>query len=77
MKSKLQILLTLLSVMAPLLGVLPGCNGPDNPVPKSAPPPPPPKAEELTVPKTGATKTDYGASSKYQKSMERLNKAGQ
>jgi hypothetical protein len=75
MRRMFRVLLILLTVMAPLGGVLPGCTGPDNPTPKEAPPPPPPKEENLKVPKT-ATGQTYGAGEKYQKAMERAAKGG-
>jgi hypothetical protein len=62
--------------MAPLGGVLPGCTGADNPTPTPAAPPPPAKEEEVKVPKTSSGQGTYGASSKYQKAMERAAKGG-
>jgi len=76
MKRMFRVLLTLLTVMAPLGGVLPGCTGPDNPTPKDAPPPPAPKEAELKVPKAASGQGTYGASEKYQKAMERAAKGG-
>jgi hypothetical protein len=74
MKSKLRVLIASSIVVAPFLGLLPGCTQPDNPTPKEAPPAPPPKTEELKVPKTSSGKGQYGASERYQKAMERMGK---
>jgi hypothetical protein len=43
----------------------------------TAAPPPAPTAKETEVPKKTGGGENYGASSKYQKAMEKLNKAGQ
>jgi len=71
---KSSVLLGLMVIMTPLAGSLPGCTGADNPKVAEAPPPPPPKPDELKTPKIGAEKAEYGANTKYQKAMERLNK---
>jgi hypothetical protein len=62
--------------VVPLLAFLVGCPQADAPKMADAPPPAAPKPEELKAPKTGVNKTEYGASSKYQKAMERLGKQG-
>jgi len=72
----LRLVLILLIPVVPLCGVLPGCSNPDNPTPVAAAPAPAPKPEEVKVPKTSSGTGRYGASSKYQKAMEKLNKVG-
>jgi hypothetical protein len=63
--------------MAPLGGVLPGCTGPDNPMPFTAPPPAAPKPDELKVPKNASGTAPYGASEKYQRAMQKAAKGGE
>jgi acyl carrier protein len=48
MQRTFRVLLTLLTLMAPSGGVLPGCTGPDKPIPEKAPPP---KQKKLVLPK--------------------------
>jgi hypothetical protein len=62
--------------VAPLIAFLAGCTQADAPKMADAPAPAAPKPEELKAPKVGAGKTEYGASSKYQKAMEKLGKQG-
>lgn len=56
-------------------GMLVGCSGADNPKVAEAPafkaPP------DTAAPKIPGRKDSYGASSKYQKAMERMNTQGQ
>jgi hypothetical protein len=77
MRSKTCALVASLVASAGLGGSLSGCSQPDNPAPVTAAPPPAPTAKETEVPKKTAGGENYGASSKYQKAMEKLNKAGQ
>jgi len=65
----------LIAAMAPLVGVFVGCGGPDNPKIADAPAYTPPANPE--PPKIKGRKGEYGASSKYQKAMERMAKQGQ
>jgi hypothetical protein len=76
MKSTCKSFVIACAVITPFLGSLPGCSQADNPQIPAAAPPPAPKQEELQVPKSSAGKEQYGANTKYQKAMERLNKAG-
>ena len=45
MKTKLAVAIFVM-LLLPLVGLAPGCNGPDNPKIADAPPPPPPTAED-------------------------------
>jgi hypothetical protein len=76
MKRNFRAALALSILIAPSCVGLPGCTGPDNPIPTAAPPPPPAKPEDLKVHKVDGVKSEYGASPKYQKAMEKLNKVG-
>jgi hypothetical protein len=71
LKRNFRASLALSILIAPSCVGLSGCTNPDNPIAKEAPPPPAAKPEELKVPKAAGGKAEYGASSKYQKSMER------
>lgn len=65
----------LLFALIPAVGMVFGCTGADNPKVAEAPefktPP------DTAPPKIPGRKDNYGASSKYQKSMERMNTQGQ
>jgi hypothetical protein len=76
MKANVRILLAFSVLLTSVWASLPGCSQSDNPTPTAAPPPPAPKAEELKVTKQAAPGKAYGASDRYQKAMERLNKQG-
>jgi hypothetical protein len=77
MRSKTCALVASLVASAGLGGLLSGCSQPDNPPPVTAAPPPAPTAKETEVPKKTSGGENYGASSKYQKAFEKLNKVGQ
>jgi len=73
---KVLALVAFVVLLIPLAGLLPGCNGPDNPKIADAPPPPPPKPEEVPKHETKVEgkKAEYGSHPLYKKAMDRLNK---
>jgi hypothetical protein len=59
----------------PLAVFVIGCSQPDNPKMAEAPPPSADVKQDTTVPKAaGKSGQEYGASPKYQKAMERLDR---
>lgn len=67
--------MALVLALLPSAGLIVGCSGADNPKIAEAPefktPP------DTAPPKIPGRKDEYGASSKYQKAMERMNTQGQ
>jgi hypothetical protein len=70
MKLTLRTLLTVSTLLAPVLAVLPGCNQADNPKPTAAPPPPAPKPEEVALPKIKGKTYDPASNPRYKKMQE-------
>jgi len=76
MKWKLRARLAFVVFLIPLVGLVPGCGGADNPKITDAPPPPPPTPAEVKphVAKVGDKKVEYGTHPDYKKAMDRLSK---
>ncbi len=76
MKLKLLGVLTSAVLVFPLVGLSPGCSGPDNPKIPDVPPPAAPKPEEVQThtTKVSGKKIEYGTHPKYKQAMDRLNK---